>query len=68
MPIEDWVHHWIAARFLYDWQTLIAGVLAVLAAAGTILATIKSANPEIKAVAGMERANAVIVETDPEGA
>jgi hypothetical protein len=37
------------AQFLYDWQTLIAGVLAVLAAAGIIWATIKSANREIAA-------------------
>lgn len=37
------------AQSLYDWQTLIAGVLAVLAAAGTIWATIKSANREVAA-------------------
>jgi hypothetical protein len=37
------------AQFLYAWQTLIAGVLAVLAAAGTIWATIKAANREIEA-------------------
>jgi hypothetical protein len=37
------------AQFLYDWQTLIAGVLAVLAAVGTIWATIKSADREIAA-------------------
>jgi hypothetical protein len=43
MPMEDWIQHWMVARFLYDWQTLIAGVLAVLAALGTIWATIKSA-------------------------
>ena len=49
MPIEDWVQHSRLDRFLYDWQTLIAGVLAVLAAAGTIWATIKSADREVKA-------------------
>ena len=49
MPSEDWVQHWIAARFLYDWQTLIAGVLAVLAAWRTIRATINSANREVEA-------------------
>jgi hypothetical protein len=48
-PREDWIHHWKLAQFLYDWQTLIAGVIAVLAAAGTIWATIKSANREIAA-------------------
>ncbi len=49
MPMEDWIQHSIAARFLYDWQTLVAGFLAVLAALGTIRATIKSANREIAA-------------------
>ena len=50
MPIEDWIQHWKVARFLYDWQTLIAGALAVLAAGGgTIWATIKSASREIAA-------------------
>jgi hypothetical protein len=37
---------WLA---LYDWQTLVAGILAVLAAFGTIWATINSANREIAA-------------------
>jgi len=36
-------------QFLYDWQTVIAGGLAVLAALGTIWATIGSAGREIKA-------------------
>jgi hypothetical protein len=49
MPIEGWIEHWKLAQFLYDWQTLIAGVLAVLAAWGTIRATVESANREIKA-------------------
>ena len=49
MPIEDWVQRWAAAKFLYDWQTFIAGVFAVGAAVGTILATVWSANREIKA-------------------
>src|SRR5271156_3076793 len=47
MPLEDWVQHSAHDRFLYDWQTLIAGVLAV--GAGTIWATIRSANREIAA-------------------
>jgi len=34
---------------VYDWQTLIAGILALLAAFGTIWATIISANREISA-------------------
>jgi hypothetical protein len=37
------------AQFLYDWQTLIAGVLAVLAAWRTIRATVKSADREVAA-------------------
>jgi hypothetical protein len=36
-------------QFIYDWQTLIAGLLAVAAGVGTIVATIKSANREIAA-------------------
>ena len=32
MGMEDWIQHSTVARFLYDWQTLIAGVLALLAA------------------------------------
>jgi hypothetical protein len=35
-------------QFLYDWQTLIAGVLAVVAAVGTIWTTISSANREVE--------------------
>jgi hypothetical protein len=49
MPSEEWLQHWRVAQFLYDWQTLIAGVLAVLAAWRTIRATVESANREIKA-------------------
>jgi hypothetical protein len=36
-------------EFLYDWQIIIAGVLALLAALLTIRATIRSANREIAA-------------------
>lgn len=49
MPLEDWIQHCKAAQFLYDWQTLAAGILAVLAAVGTIWATIRSAGREIAA-------------------
>ena len=49
MPSEDWIQHWKVAQFLYDWQTLIAGVLAVLAAWRTIRATTQSADREVKA-------------------
>lgn len=49
MPIEDWIQRCTVARFLYDWQTLAAGILAVFAAVGTIRATIRSADREIAA-------------------
>jgi len=49
MPLEDWIQHSKVNQFLYDWQTLIAGILAIFAAAGTIWATIRSAGREIKA-------------------
>jgi hypothetical protein len=49
MPSEDWIQHSIVARVLYDWQTLIAGLLAVLAAWRTIRATTKSADREVAA-------------------
>jgi hypothetical protein len=49
MPLESWVQHSRHDMFLYDWQTLIAGVLAIVAAVGTIWATIRSANREIAA-------------------
>jgi hypothetical protein len=43
------IHRWNLAQFLYNWQTLIAGVLAVLAAWRTIRATVESAALEVKA-------------------
>src|SRR5271165_5857838 len=49
MPMEVWIGHSRVDQFLYDRQTLIAGVLAVLAALGTIRATIRSADREIAA-------------------
>ena len=47
MPLEDWVRHSRHDMFLYDWQTLIAGVLALLAAVGTIWVTRHIANGQI---------------------
>jgi hypothetical protein len=49
MPLADWIQHCTAARVLYDWQTLIAGVLALLAALWTIRETVRSADREIAA-------------------
>jgi hypothetical protein len=43
------IHRWNLPQFLYNWQTLIAGVLAVLAAWRTIRATVESANREVAA-------------------
>jgi hypothetical protein len=39
MPLEDWIQHCNVARFVYDWQTLVAGVLALFAAWRVIAAT-----------------------------
>jgi hypothetical protein len=39
MPVESWIQHSRLKEFLYDWQTVIAGVLALLAAFGTVVAT-----------------------------
>ncbi len=55
MPMEVWIGHSRVDQFLYDWQTLIAGVLAVLAALGTIGVTIRSADREIEAAQKSER-------------
>jgi len=49
MPLEVWIQHSRVNQFLYDWQTLVAGILAVFAAVGTIWTTISSANREIEA-------------------
>jgi hypothetical protein len=32
MPLESWIQHSRVNEFLYDWQTVIAGALAVVAA------------------------------------
>ena len=53
MPLESWIQHSRHDMFLYDWQSLIAAVIAggfaVAAAFGSIWATIRSANREIEA-------------------
>ena len=61
MPIEDWIQHSTVARFLYDWQTVIAGVLALAAAFGTIVATMIIARRQI--AASREEADRVIAAT-----
>jgi hypothetical protein len=49
MSIEGWIQRWKLAQVFYNWQTLIAGLLAVLAAWRTIRATTKSADREVAA-------------------
>jgi hypothetical protein len=43
------IHRWNLPQFLYDWQTVVAGALAVAAAAGTIWTTFWSTNRELLA-------------------
>ena len=47
MPLEDWARHSRHDMFLYDWQTLIAGVLALLAGFGTVWVTRHIASRQI---------------------
>jgi hypothetical protein len=49
MPLENWVHHSALWPFLYDWQTLLAGLLALGAALWTISVTRSAANSQIEA-------------------
>jgi endonuclease/exonuclease/phosphatase (EEP) superfamily protein YafD len=49
MSIEGWIQRWKLPQVFYNWQTLIAGLLAVLAAWRTIRATTKSADREVAA-------------------
>lgn len=49
MPLEGWIQNCIVARFLYDWQTLAAGLFALLAAIGTIWVTRSTASRQIDA-------------------
>ncbi len=39
MPLEGWIQHSRVDQFLYDWQTLIAGFAALLAAAIAVCVT-----------------------------
>jgi hypothetical protein len=49
MPVDAPWHFTTWLDLLDHWQTLAAGILAILAAVGTIWATIKSAGREIEA-------------------
>jgi hypothetical protein len=61
MPLENWIQHSRLDQFLYDWQTLIAGGFALVAAFGTVVATIIIANRQI--TASREEAKRVIAVT-----
>src|ERR1700729_3621978 len=61
MPLESWIQHSRVNEFLYDWQTVIAGVLALVAAFGTVLGTMIIANRQI--AASREEADRVIAAT-----
>ena len=49
MPLENWIQHSRLDQFLYDWQTVIAGVLALAAGVLTVVATMIIAHRQIKA-------------------
>ena len=61
MPLEVWIQHSRLDQFLYDWQTLIAGILALLAGFGTVAATMIIAHRQI--VASREEADRVVATT-----
>ena len=41
MPLEGWIRHCPVAQFFYDWQTIIAGLAALLAAIITVWVTLR---------------------------
>ena len=61
MSIEGWIQRWKLAQVFYEWQTLIAGVLALLAGFGTVAATMIIARRQI--AASREEADRVIAAT-----
>src|ERR1700722_17803328 len=61
MSIEGWIQRWKVAQIFYDWQTLIAGVLALLAGFGTVAATMIIARRQI--AASREEADRVVAAT-----
>jgi hypothetical protein len=58
MPLEGWIQHSRVDQFFYDWQTVIAGVFALVAAFVTILGTSLIANRQI--AASREQANRMV--------
>ena len=61
MPVEGWIQHSRVNEFLYDWQTFIAGVFALLAAFGTVVVTMIIANKRV--TASRKEADKVIAAT-----
>jgi hypothetical protein len=61
MSIEGWIQRWKLAQVFYDWQTLIAGVLALLAGFGTVAATMFIARRQI--AVSREEADRVVAAT-----
>jgi hypothetical protein len=50
MPLEDWIQHCSVARFFYDWQTVIAGALALGAAWLAVRAAHQRERREVEAI------------------
>jgi hypothetical protein len=61
MPLEVWIQHSRVDQFLYDWQTVIAGGLALFAGVLTVVATMIIAHRQI--TASREEADRVIAAT-----
>ena len=61
MPLEVWIQHSRVDQFLYDWQTVIAGGLALLAGGLTVVVTMIIAHRQI--AASREEADRVIAAT-----
>jgi hypothetical protein len=61
MPLENWIQHSRVNLFLYDWQTVIAGVLALAAGILTVVVTMIIANNQI--TASRKEADRVIAAT-----
>ncbi|HEV3191729.1 MAG TPA: hypothetical protein VGY54_14565, partial [Polyangiaceae bacterium] len=54
MPLEDWIQHCSVEQFFYDWQTVIAGGLAVAAAVIVGLFALKAASIAVQAARQQE--------------
>jgi len=50
MPLENWIQHSRVNQFLYDWQTVIAGVFALVAAGLAVRAARQRERREVEAI------------------